>query len=91
MCGGLAVDNDGGVYIGGTSSGNYSELTPLNDHSYNYYDPLLIKLDSSGQPLWLTFLGAESDCYAADLTLDSDGNTYLTGNCTSSESDFFYG
>jgi hypothetical protein len=67
---GVAVDNSGNVYVGGTSWG----LGTLNDYA-------TIKYDSVGQQQWVALyndLGHPDEQLNA-MTIDASGNVYVTG------------
>ncbi len=56
----------GGGLDGNTSSGNY--------------DIFLLKYNSSGTKQWTKQLGTSSGDYGNDVTTDSSGNIYVTGD-----------
>jgi len=45
-------------------------------------DAYLAKLDSDGNPLWTVQFGTSSYDYAADVALDTSGNSYVAGSFT---------
>ncbi|MEO0091697.1 MAG: SBBP repeat-containing protein [candidate division WOR-3 bacterium] len=75
----MIIDNQGNVYITGTA------------YTTNY-DYLTIKYNSSGQELWVqTYNGlGNSTDYANAITLDQQGNVYVTGNSYGSGSNLDY-
>lgn len=79
----VAVDNDGNVYVTGYTesagwvSGGYD--TTFNGES----DGFVVKLSSTGQHLWSTYLGGNDDDYGGSLTIDDAGNVYVTGTTES--------
>ncbi|MBP6973896.1 MAG: SBBP repeat-containing protein, partial [Syntrophorhabdus sp.] len=73
---GIAVDNDGNVYVTGISTAAWG--TPMNPHSGNY-DIAVLKLNSSGNLLWHTFYGSDGYDYGQGIAVDKDGNVYVTG------------
>ncbi|HRK01546.1 MAG TPA: SBBP repeat-containing protein [Oligoflexia bacterium] len=85
ICRSIAVDADGYVYCGGSTTGNFGEARANSDGSW---DIAVVKLSSVGNIEWATQLGANTkllfgnnagsdNCYA--LTLDSGGNVYCAG------------
>jgi len=81
--GGIAVDNsDGSVYVIGGSEATWG--TPVNAHAGGgKYDAFAVKLNSSGDYQWHTFMGsavAATDYETGGgIALDSSGNAYVTG------------
>ncbi len=85
--GGLAVDNNGNLYVTGRS--NISWGSPLHAHS-GVDDIVVLKVDSDGAYQWHTFYGA---AYVGPSTgldggmgiaVDGGGNIYVAGNSLSS-------
>jgi len=72
----IAVDNDGNVYVTGTSYATWGK--PINPHSGND-DMVVFKLNSSGTLLWHTFYGSSDSDYGLGIAVDNDGNVYVTG------------
>lgn len=80
---GIAVDTSGNVYVTGSfgltvdfdPGAGTSELTALGGN-----DIFILKLDASGNFIWVKRVGGTSidDCYG--MTLDKSGNIYLTGD-----------
>ncbi len=76
---GIAVDGSGNSYV----TGHFMNLAtfgtiPLN--SEGGADVFVVKLDTGGNWLWAIRGGGSSPDYVCDIALDSDGNTYLTGD-----------
>jgi subtilisin family serine protease len=69
----LAVDNQGNVYVAGTSAG----LDTL-------YDYATIKYDANGNQLWAARYNgpANGDDFATAMIIDNSGNVYITGHST---------
>jgi formylglycine-generating enzyme len=69
---GMAVDLNGDVIVTGSSQDPYS-----------FYDYLTIKYSSAGVPLWTNRYNANPsfgyDDYARAVTVDQNGNVYVTG------------
>jgi hypothetical protein len=76
---GIAVDSKGNVYITGTSPVSWgSPIYPFSGGGGT--DAFVAKLDSNGVLQWNTFLGSSGNRdFATDLTVDSNGNAYITG------------
>ncbi|UOQ64711.1 T9SS type A sorting domain-containing protein [Hymenobacter volaticus] len=77
----VKVDAAGNVYVTGSS----------DNGSASRYDYATIKYASTGQQVWATRYNGPSNSFdlAADLTLDSEGNVYVTGTTyTDSQSDY---
>lgn len=80
---GVAADVSGNVYVAGSfgltvdfdPGAGISELT-----SFGGNDIFILKLDASGNFVWVKRMGGPSidDCYG--LTIDKSGNIYLTGD-----------
>ncbi|AXR61735.1 SBBP repeat beta-propeller lipoprotein, LipL53 family [Leptospira mayottensis] len=73
----IAVDMNDNVYIIGNTNGNYpGALTGIEDM-------FLIKFDSNGNQIWSRQKGiANHEVMPQKMTLDSVGNTYITGRST---------
>jgi hypothetical protein len=76
-CKGMALDSSGNVYVAGMSDATWG--SPKNAYSGDY-DGVVACLNSSGNLLWNTFLGSTDTDYFWDVSLDSSGNVYVTGN-----------
>jgi hypothetical protein len=73
---GIAVDTAGNLYVTGNSApwGN-----PINAHAGGVGDVFVAKLNSSGNLLWNTFMGANSQEIGGGIALDASGNVYVVG------------
>jgi hypothetical protein len=69
----VAVDGQGNVYVAGT-------VTSYGDPRSHYSKYITIKYSPDGQTLWIR--EGLSDSYASALTLDGQGNVYITGSAT---------
>lgn len=79
---GIAVDAEENVYTTGYSSGTWDGplgQSPLNEHS-GEKDVFVLKLGSFGTYDWHSFYGSADCDEALDLTLEQNGNIYLTGH-----------
>jgi hypothetical protein len=77
-----AEDSDGNVYLGGyfsSASVQVGDLTLVNTLNKEQYDLMIIKLDSSGQPIWARVLGGTGFDYVHSMACDSDNNIYFLG------------
>ncbi len=76
----IAVDSDGDAYIvGKTSSTDFPTLNQYQSDQTTY-DAFATKLSSDGStPIYSTYLGGDSYDEAFDISVDADGNAYITG------------
>ena len=85
----LAVDESGNIYVAGVSydptspgedpwTGPGGE-TPLHEHS-GHSDSYVLKLEPDGAYAWHTFYGSENEDGGRSLSLDGNGNLYVTGD-----------
>ncbi len=80
----LALDSAGNVYIAGSFSGTASfdpgstagDVTVTGTGT----DIFVAKYDNAGNFLWVKTMGGKLDDAAADITLDTAGNIYITGS-----------
>lgn len=82
---GIAVDNNGGVYITGKSSQAWSGpegQEPLHVYSGIYYsDIFVLKLDAAGAYQWHTFYGStDNSSFGKGIGTDASGDVYITGS-----------
>jgi len=86
--GGITLDSDGGIYIGGSTT---SSDFPVTAGAYSLsnsgqYDSWIAKLDSTGTKLvYATYLGGSRDDAGAVLAADQTGNIYAMGHTTSTD------
>jgi len=91
---GIITDNNGNVYIvGSTKSINFPLYNPQDgsyfdgicgiDGSCNYRDIVILKFDNNGQRLWATYYGGNNDDYASSITLDNNNNVIIVGSSKS--------
>jgi len=78
---GLAVDEDGNVYVAGASAGLTSG-----------WDYLTLKYDSDGNQVWVAIYDGPAHYHdsAGPIVLDSDKNVYVTGGSTGVNGFFGY-
>jgi len=81
----VALDNTGNLFISGnTSSVDWISNGWKTIYGGGAFDGFLVKLTSSGQYLWSTYLGGTNDDNGKGVAVDSDGNVYTTGTTCSS-------
>jgi sugar lactone lactonase YvrE len=69
----LAVDSQGNVYVCGP------DVSFFPGFSGNYFNFLTIKYSPDGQLLWSSKYKGQSMAYPTAMTLDGQGNVYVTG------------
>jgi len=83
---GIQVDRENQIYITGGSDSTDFPITKgaYQDSNKGGADSFISKLDASGKILiYSTFIGGSDYEYAQAIDVDSDGNAYITGNCSS--------
>ncbi|MEM5875706.1 MAG: SBBP repeat-containing protein [Candidatus Aenigmatarchaeota archaeon] len=84
---GIAVDDQGNVYISGhTLSTNF----PTTQNAYQKsnaggYDVFVAKLSSNGNLIYSTYIGGSFYDYSSGIAIDKEGNVYVTGNTKSND------
>jgi len=76
---GIAVDGSGNVYVAGESKETWG--LPVDAHG-GFFDALAVKLNSSGELQWNTFMGASAYDLARRIAVDGNGNVYVAGEST---------
>ena len=76
---GVAVDVSGNVYVTGYSNATWG--SPVRAYSSGS-DALAVKLDSSGNLAWNTFLGGNATDEGYGVAVDVSGNVYVAGYST---------
>ena len=74
---GITVDGSGNTYVTGDSYSAWG--TPLNSFSGGS-DAFVIKLNTNGVRQWSTFLGSSNVDIGYGISIDGNGNTYVTGD-----------
>lgn len=77
----IAKDTNGGIYIGGHTSGNLVGDTQ-ETKAQGGSDAFVIKLDTNGSPVWKQLLGSSGHEVSNAVVTDSQGNIYATGYTT---------
>ena len=86
---GITCDNDSGnvLIVGFTDSNNGIATTgaqqPINGGAN---DAFVVKLNSNGIRQWGTFYGGSNSDYGVGIACDDNGNVFITGRTTSSDS-----
>jgi hypothetical protein len=85
----IAIDEEGNMYITGqTSSTNFPTLNAY-DSTYNAgtasvtHDCFIMKIDSLGELVYSTYVGGLFWEEGNGITVDAEGNVYVTGGTTS--------
>ena len=86
----IAADQTGNVYVAGTTT-DPSVLTAPNVFHLetpgswtNYPNAFVLKLDPSGVPVFLTYLGGDGWESVSGVAVDTNGSVCVVGNTTSS-------
>lgn len=81
----ICSDQSGNIISAGYFSGpiNFGNGQILNSHSLGTADIFISKSNSNGQVLWSVSAGGYGSDRATDVTVDANGNIYITG--------FYYG
>jgi hypothetical protein len=70
----ITTDSSGNVYMTGQTNGSLDGNTNAGG-----YDFFVVKYNSSGVKQWTKQLGTSGNDYGHDITSDSSGNIYVTG------------
>ncbi len=79
-CYGIHPDRQGHLYVSGSTASLQQIATPgvIMDTLY-MYAAMLIKMDSTGQRLWGTYIGGDDIDFCYAMSGDNAGNIYLAG------------
>ena len=85
---GIICDHSGNVYMCGQTSSTDSIASVGSYQSTNggLDDAFLAKFNGNGNLIWATYYGGSNEDRAYALTLDINGNIYITGTTLSSDS-----
>ena len=72
---GVAVDGSGGLYVVGSTYGNFPEKENLGGR-----DAFLLRYAGDGVPIWTIQFGTDTEDFATGAVADSAGNVYVVGN-----------
>jgi hypothetical protein len=76
----LAVDAQGNTYIVGyTASSDLPVLNAFQPNAGGQGDAFVAKFNSSGQPVYITYLGGSYLDFGSKIVADNSGNAYVTG------------
>jgi beta-propeller repeat-containing protein/S-layer family protein len=79
----ISLDNSGGVYVAATSKATWNgpgNQAPLHAHGGGgWADIVVLKLNNAGTYQWHTFYGSGDVDSAEGMSLDGNGNIYVTG------------
>lgn len=84
---GIAIDNSGNTYITGqyeSSTLNFGAVSITNNSTNNDADAFVAKFDVSGNCLWAKTIGGIADEYGSAISVDHNGNVFVTGYFVSS-------
>ena len=73
----LAIDSSGNIYATGDCTHSWG--SPVRPFTSGLTDAFVVKFDGSGNLVWNTFLGGMFDDRGDGITLDQNGNVYVTG------------
>ena len=80
---GITVDSNGNIYVTGLSDSSWGN--PLRAFSGGTTgDSYVAKLNNNGNLLWNTFLGPSAYFVSSGITIDGNGNIFVTGTSTNS-------
>lgn len=78
----VATDSTGNIYMAGTTQSAFDFPTTPGAYQTTLYgtsDVFVAKLDSTGHPIYTTFIGGNGSESATGIAVDSGGNAYITG------------
>jgi hypothetical protein len=74
---GISVDTSGNSFVSGYSSGTWG--APLVAFTASLNDGHAARFNASGTRIWNTFIGGTGDDQGNDITLDDNGDVFVTG------------
>ena len=81
---GIFVDSTGDAYVvGSTTSANFPTVSPMQATLNGYSNAFVAKFNPSGQVIYSTYLGGNSEDYGMAIAVDSSNRAYVTGKTTS--------
>src|SRR5579863_2556057 len=83
---GLAADAQGNIYLAGTTqSPNFHLKAAVQNHFAGGSDVFVTKLDAAGNIVYSTYFGGSGVDVATAMTVDAQGNVYVTGITASTD------
>jgi hypothetical protein len=76
-CFSIVVDANGNIYVGGSSDATWG--SPQRAYTADL-DAFAVKLDSSGNLIWNTFLGGSDEDWGRSIAVDGSRNVYVSGS-----------
>jgi hypothetical protein len=83
----IAIDSEENIYVTGTTESTAFPTTTgvYSRSNKGQYDVILFKMNKNGNSLFFsTYFGSTKMDYGRGICLDSSGNSYITGYCSSS-------
>ncbi len=80
---GIATDNDGNIYITGYYESSTLSIGSTSLANMGERDMLVAKFDADGNPVWANSANGSCDDTGADITIDANGNVWVTGSSCS--------
>jgi hypothetical protein len=81
---GIAIDRFGNAYVtGATHSENFPVLNAIQPTATGSWDAFVTKVAPGGALAYSTYIGGHGDDFGAAIAVDTEGNTYITGNTLS--------
>ena len=80
--GAIGLDATGNLYCtGGFSDSAFTfGTTTLMNSNLGFSDAYVLKMDSSGNPLYAVNITGAADDFGSDITIDNSGNVYIIGS-----------
>jgi hypothetical protein len=72
------------IYLAGRTSSTNLGLNGIDDtKGGGFYDGYIARIDSSGIPIWATYIGGNDEDFVAGISVDSSLNVYYIGSTAS--------
>jgi len=79
----VALDGNGDALVTGRTIS--ADFEGQNNSNHGDWDVFLLKVDSSSQLQWMTYLGGSREDSGSDIAVDSAGRSVITGSTNSSD------